>query len=124
MGWATKKGAEESFKYSLNEVKTSKIWIDGKPIYRRTFDVPVGTGLGSEVIIEIGLTIGNYFKILDGGLLRVALNDFTSIPFIDPDNTNYSIGARSNILKTQIIINNGSLSDHNGGWITLEYTKL
>ena len=30
--------------YSTNEVKTNKVWIDGKPIYRKVLIFPEGTG--------------------------------------------------------------------------------
>lgn len=33
----------ESGKYSINEVRTGKTWIDGKPIYRKTFVINLGT---------------------------------------------------------------------------------
>ena len=29
--------------YSTNEIKTNKIWINGKPIYRKVFDVNIDT---------------------------------------------------------------------------------
>lgn len=32
-------GWNDTDEYSTNEVKTNKVWIDGKPIYRRTFEV-------------------------------------------------------------------------------------
>ena len=34
--------------YSTNEVKTNKIWIDGKPIYRKTFVINGNSSTGQQ----------------------------------------------------------------------------
>jgi len=125
MGGVFQKGGNsESFQYSLNEALTGKTWIDGKPIYRKTFGVPDGSILNSQQIIEIGAIVGNYFKILDGGAQKTAAlgSDNVSLPHVDIL-AGYSIQVTSSVTRDTIIVNNGVNSAHVGGWITLEYTK-
>jgi len=117
-------GDGENFEYSLEEQATNKTWVDGKPIYRRTWAVPDGSTLDSQQIIDMGFSVGNYFKILDGGAQKTAAlgSDYISLPHVDIL-TGYSIQVTSNVTKNSIIINNGVNSAHVGGWITIEYTK-
>lgn len=48
--------------YSLNEVNTGKKWIDGKPIYQKTFQLTTGSSV--TVMNDIG-TIPNFSNLVD-----------------------------------------------------------
>jgi len=116
-------GANEVFQYSFEEQLTGKTWVDGKPIYRKTWAVPDAPSAGAVIIIPIGFSVGLFFKILDGGVLRAVNNDYVPLPYSDPDSPSHGIRVYSNPAKDQIIIGCGSTADHDGGWITIEYTK-
>ena len=115
-----KKQSKEVFKYSVNEEITGKIWIDGKPIYRKTLQVlPQNISTSQEV--AIGVTIGDYFKVLDGGCILIT-GEPVPLPFSTITSSS-GIQASGSITKDKVIIETGSTVSHIGGWITLEYTK-
>lgn len=48
--------------YSTSEeINTGKTWIDGKTIYRRTFDLTLSSDNQHAVILPSGVTVVNYF---------------------------------------------------------------
>lgn len=117
-------GLGENFQYSFEEQATNKTWLDGEPIYRKTFAVPESSVADSSVSIPIGFSVGDFFKILDGGVQRTATfySDYVPLPFVDQA-TGYNIQVSSTPAKDTIVVNNGANSEHVGGWITIEYTK-
>jgi hypothetical protein len=46
---------EKNGSYSLDEVKTAETWIDGKPIYKRTFSFTTPAALGSNATYTTGV---------------------------------------------------------------------
>ena len=62
--------------YSTEEVKTNKIWIDGRPIYRKVSEIG---DLGADVEHKIDININNLDTIVN-------INGFSSIP-----NNNFSV---------------------------------
>lgn len=103
---------EDSNAYSTNEVKTDKVWIDGKPIYRKTFER------------------GNSFSSFEHGIENIEhiwVND--EFTFRQHDSGNHiSLNASSsgtyvyaNVITVEIK-NTGAISAPYV-FITLEYTK-
>lgn len=69
-------------KYSTTEVKTNKVWIDGKPIYRKVFNTTTPSTAGSQaLIVPLSNNIDNVVN-LDGmltqSLARFPLNAWYS----------------------------------------------
>lgn len=42
--------------YSTSEVKTNKVWIDGKPIYRKVVSLPTAKSVNDTVYTDLGIT--------------------------------------------------------------------
>lgn len=98
--------------YSTSEVKTNNVWIDGKPIYRKTF-----TGTLSSAINH-GLTNVNFVNAY--GFYVSSTGTFLPLPSLRPNNTNFNVGFY--ITSTQIAFDKGTGASGNC-YITLEYTK-
>ena len=102
--------------YSTNEVKTNKIWIDGKPIYRKVFSIgSVSTSL--DTIIDTGITTLNILVDVSGSFKRDGY-----------DYLRYDISSKY-WGEVSFNANNGKLSlrsdtiNYDSGYIVLEYTK-
>lgn len=111
--------------YSLDEVKTGGVWVDGKDIYRKCFKLTnVGTGYypHDHNISNFGdlVDVKGYWK---GNLIGTG-TEFEPIPNILPDNvTQYSIGI-SNITTQRFgTILGTSIPTTNEMVVVLEYTK-
>lgn len=59
--------------YSNNEVKTNKIWIDGKPIYRKTVTVTLVSG-STTINIYSGMNYVYFYGSIISGIARLPLN--------------------------------------------------
>lgn len=98
--------------YSTNEVKTNKIWIDEKPVYRKIFTGDIASS------IEHGLT--NVSFVNSYGYMMSSSGAFVTLPSVRPTNAGYYIGY---YVTNQYIIFD-KVADVNGvATITLEYTK-
>ena len=108
--------------YSTSEVKTNEVWIDGKPIYRKTFyrqSLISGTNEivnhGIQNVDKIWVNPSKSFAIWSNGTMN-------PIPFIHPDN--YANGIYvSDFSSTSYRIKSGMDRTNVPGYITLEYTK-
>lgn len=49
--------------YSTKEVKTNKVWIDGKPIYRMCIDIGTITTTGNKTITHTAKNIDRYTDV-------------------------------------------------------------
>lgn len=96
--------------YSTDEVKTGKTWIDGKPIYSRTFT----SGLtGTEGVLDSNPIYDNIIN--QGGWMKIAAkypiaNGRTDRSLVLRVNENHTLG----FLKDSVIV------DYN---VWIEYTK-
>ena len=105
--------------YSTAETNTGKVWIDGKPIYRKCFNWTWPSNADNTHVSVSGLNID---KMLDmRGTLRYA-NGFHNIGAYA--NSNYYSLAQYNISETQVTIY-GSSANYKGRDVILiiEYTK-
>lgn len=103
-------------KYSTNETKIGT-WIDGKPIYRKTFNVTSVTNTNSDLVDISGLNVDNMVKLY--GIIN---GTYLSMPMPLTDSSqNYNV-----ILKSGTKIR-GRVSWGSGTfvscYITIEYTK-
>lgn len=98
--------------YSTSEVKTNKIWINGKPIYRKTVSGSIANSISHN------LTNVNFVNAY--GYVASSSGAFLVLPSLRITNSNFSIGFYVN--SESIIFEKGS-SASGTAYITLEYTK-
>ena len=107
--------------YSTNELKTNKVWIDGKPIYRKVIDFGALPNAESKKVnhgISNLESVVNYCGYATDGTNTIPL------PYTYP-NSNYisyyvSLGT---VTSTQVEIVTGTNRSDYSGYIILEYTK-
>ena len=112
--------------YSTTEVKTNKVWIDGKPIYRKviTGTLPAISGSGS-VDTNIAHNISNFenYTKISGYLIQKSTGNRYNFPILSSSGRLTSL---YQITSTNIVVrsNNESWSANNWDYeIILEYTK-
>lgn len=107
--------------YSTNEVKTNKVWIDGKPIYRKVIDIG---NLPNSTSKTINHNISNLDNFIDirGTAIRAIDKDTFTLPYVT-FNANNAGGIIFYANETNIYVRTSSdRSNYNGKFI-LEYTK-
>ena len=106
--------------YSTSEVKTNKIWINGKPIYRKSYHIP---SFPNSDTFSIDLEINSLDSIIDVfGFAKSKTNNYAGFPINNTrlDNPGAPICVYfDNTMK----INTGQDRSNYTGYITLEYTK-
>ena len=105
--------------YSETETRTNKIWIDGKPIYRKVFykdSLPNNAeAYWSAPITNIGL-VTDIYGISYSGVITHPL------PYSNPDTT-LCIGILYDYEYQHITVRTGTDRSAYEGYITVEYTK-
>lgn len=107
--------------YSTTEVKTNKVWIDNKPIYRKVIDI--GT-LPNATAKQVNHNISNIDKIIYQYAIACDSNGQTySIPHAAAPNmgNNMTMSLRSNKEWVQVYCSSNMTSFT--GYYILEYTK-
>lgn len=106
--------------YSLDEIKTDKVWIDGKPVYRRVINL--GT-LPNASTKDIPHGITNIDFIVNvSGIAKKTNGDFLPLPYLwKPSNTDVSISVFANATSVTIM----TLNDRTDvtAYAFIEYTK-
>ena len=97
----------EERSYSTSEVNTGKKWIDGKPIYRRSFTV---SGIGTETWTNVtnASWINSIARIIDCEVSTNAVSDY---------------GGHPKARITNGYLQSWDVAGYNAGVMTLEYTK-
>ena len=99
--------------YSTDEINTGKLWIDGKPIYRKTFTGSISSSIRTGLT---GVSLVNAY-----GLVVTSSGAFLILPSLRVTNSNYSVGF---YVSSDFIIYFEKGSGASGeAYITLEYTK-
>ena len=113
---------DESEVYSTSEVKTNKVWIDGKPIYRKV--ISFTTTISSNTLFTLAHNISNlsYYKITEAIVKSESGLSYT-LPMV---------GYGTNTTDKLFCYMNGTniYFYSNGSWgaiwkkyVTIEYTK-
>lgn len=112
--------------YSLNEISLGSHWIDGKPIYRKVFQmgqfVYTDSRLHADIsALNVDSVVRTYGVFLGQGY--VTENFDASIPYLEP--LNYSQSINAFVYGGNFYIGRGNSSNYNGAYILgiLEYTK-
>lgn len=118
-------GALPKVAYSTAEVNTGKTWIDGKPIYRKSYAVAAFPDKG---FVNVPLNISNLGQVVD--YYGIASNGTNTIrvPYYSVDGDAYGIQMSVSENSTLVLKTNtdpevgGDRSDFSGT-VTVEYTK-
>jgi len=100
--------------YSLSEVNTGYMWVDGSPIYRKTIEIDPMPNNTSKYVAHNITNIGTYVKI-ESIMVSSTGRSCWSTPYELVD----SIAASETNI---IVISNSNLSSYKG-YVTLYYTK-
>lgn len=109
--------------YSTDEVKTNKVWIDGKSIYRKTFTT---TNLPSNATTTLG-SISNLDTIIDiNGIIPLepdtSTKQYITLNHIRSSSLNWAIAPM--VTNNDVQIMRGSFGTVSGTvYVTVEYTK-
>ena len=109
---------DESEVYSTSEIKTNKVWIDGKPIYKLSFLVPSFSN--SRVSVSTGVTTIDTLVDMKGSFYRsgAALNvNYFSLDNIYIDE--YGIKKTTGVFSIATTISGVTFT----GNVTIYYTK-
>jgi hypothetical protein len=104
--------------YSTSEVKTTKTWIDGKPIYCKVIEetTTAGTSTISISSLNIDTIVRTNIQCI------VANGDVILTPYFSAASTDY-FNAYASADKSTITVRSGSSYSHGTVVIILEYTK-
>lgn len=112
--------------YSLNEISLGSHWIDGKPIYRKVFQMGQFNTSDNRLHVDISALnvdsiVKTYGVFLGQGY--ISENFDSSIPYLEPFNPTTSVSTF--VYGGEFYISRGNNSTYNGAYILgiLEYTK-
>lgn len=106
--------------YSTTETKTNKVWIDGKPIYRKVIDCGI---LPNNNSITIDHNISSIASVITLQGIAVSSSIYLPIPYVAGSPTTANDWIHLYTTKTEIGIS--TLFDFSAykGYVTIEYTK-
>lgn len=103
--------------YSKEERKIGT-WIDGRPLYRRVFNISSITSSNSNLVDISNMNIREVVKVY--GMLNTNNSQHFPMPLTD-SSSNYSVVfATATVIRGRAVFGSGSFSS---GWVALEYTK-
>lgn len=114
-------GALPRVAYSTAEVNTGKTWIDGKPIYRKSYAVAAFPNKG---FVNVPLNISNLGQVVDYYGIASDGTNTIRVPYYSVDGDLYGIQISISNNSTLVLKTNesGNRSDFSGT-VTVEYTK-
>lgn len=114
-------GALPRVAYSTAEVNTGKTWIDGKPIYRKSYAVAAFPNKG---FVNVPLNISNLGQVVDYYGIASDGTNTIRVPYYSVDGDLYGIQISISNNSTLVLKTNES-GDRSGysGTVTVEYTK-
>ena len=104
--------------YSTSEVKTNKIWVNNKPVYRKVVDIG---NLPNNSRKEVAHNITNLDDIIYCSAIIDNGTTYRQLPVSSPLDTNYAIDVYAN--STYIVIDTGNDRTSYSGYAIVEYTK-
>ena len=113
--------------YSTSETKTNKVWIDGKPIYRKAISITTPTPTVDGIAVDNTYSVPsnvNTFINLSGYYKRTDSEAYNFFPERLAEGSEQNIGIVAFIVDGLLYIRNSVVSWGNrSGYIILEYTK-
>ena len=105
--------------YSTTETLTNKVWIDGKPIYRKVVNFGALPNTTTKSVAH-GVTGATYFTSVTGIAKNAGAGTYLQIPLAWPDaNSPVALWCDSTNVYMRTMVNNSTSS----GYVILEYTK-
>lgn len=106
--------------YSTEETKTNKIWIDGKPIYRKVYQYTTAAGANPVQFSEIGITDIDTIVDISGFTRQPSSNNYVPLSYYNSstDWANYYTGGNN-----AFSVRCGSSYGFGATTIIFEYTK-
>ena len=108
--------------YSTNEIKTNKVWIDGKPIYRKVYEI---SSLPNNGRMYVACNIPNVQHVITMRGVMESSTEWDSMPSAYTGGTlidSLVIERTGNTLTNIRILNNTNRSGFSA-FVILEYTK-
>lgn len=106
--------------YSTNETLTNKVWIDGKPIYRKVIDCG---SLPNATTKTVNHSITNMDSIcLINGSSKDTSGYKITLPFLDINNPTYGVMIYVDNTKINLVCGDNK-SSYTKSYVILEYTK-
>ena len=108
--------------YSTSEVKTSKIWIDGKSIYRKVIDIGALPDTTQKAIAS-GVDFSTAFLVKMYGVCKHSSSNVCfALPFSNPATLGYSIMLNIDN-QNNVVVTAGTDRTEYTGYVIIEYTK-
>jgi len=107
--------------YSVNEVKTNKIWLDGKPIYRKVLTLSSAVDNITQSTLK---NINSNLVETTSDILALNIDDVTTMMKLGNNTIGYSFLLNSSNGAVSVVSNNEYNTSLSKGYhILLEYTK-
>jgi len=108
--------------YSTSEVKTSKVWIDGKSIYRKVIDFGALPDTTQKTVAS-GVDFSTAFLVKMYGVCKHSgSNVCFALPFSNPATLEYSIMLNIDN-QNNVVVTTGTDRTEYTGYVIIEYTK-
>lgn len=115
--------------YSTEEVKTNKVWIDGKPIYKKVYPVTIidpASGVERNIILDDTLNRNNTKLISYGGYLEPGTSGDSyvkGIPYTYLVSGGNYASISCAISLSDLVMVYSNVNPGNTGYIWVEYIK-
>ena len=121
MGLAQMANEKATDVYSTSEVKTNKVWINGKPIYRKLLTMAVRI---ENIPTDSRTSLETYLAETPANILALNIDDITFITKTGNNPTGFTFSLNSANGIVSVISNNADTTTLDVGYhILLEYTK-
>ena len=111
--------------YSTSEVKTNKVSIDNKPIYRKTFSISEITGSGDYLTSKTNTNLPSTYEITDVNGIYKCGNSRIALNYANPGAALAMVGTlvfiEDSVYKIFIICGRDNIVS--SGHVNIEYTK-
>lgn len=110
--------------YSTTEVKTNKVWIDGKPIYRKVISTGAISTTGNDNYVSLGINSASISQITEiGGTINISVGTIP-VNFYNKYDQQYSVFVFVDLEQTTARVDVKNAVAITGGYVVVEYTKV
>lgn len=111
---------------TTEEINTGKIWVNGKPIYRRTFYISaLPNTAGGALVLDMNTIVDTYVRFY--GAVKSSSNTSIPLPYVGTDSKSNDIiisaDAGNSQLSGHAYVTVGKDRSNYMGYLTVEYTK-